>query len=394
MNDMLSLSPAHAPGFVPKTLVIANAHWIAELAKDDMDDVSELTLYALAADATPPDGRLGGFDLIVLEIDADQSASLDRIGRIKQMLPEATIIAAVGHADMAVMRALLVHGVSDVVSLPFDSRELVSKVYSIGAQSAVRENPALAPSLCFVGSIGRTGTSSILLHLAAALAEDAAQPMRICIIDLDLQAGQLAVKCGVESPRSIQDLLEAESRLDNDMVRNVASRVTEGVYLIPAPAEIEPIEKVQIDQLFRIITIARTEFDLVLLDIPKVWTDWSLSVAAEASQIILITEQSLAHLRQGKRIVNLFRDVGIDKGKIQVIVNRAQKSRFRSIGVDDVASALSCDVTGTVRDDRGELQQAADEGVLVSALSRRNQFYADIRQIASDLGDQLRGLRS
>ena len=393
MKDILDIQSSKPGGNAPRTTIAAEGRWIAGVADEVGHVVPDLSVEQVALDENLSRDRLRDCELLVLEVDANSHASLERLTAIKRSHPNLAIIAAVSNADVQVMRTLLRHGISDVVALPFDLGELTGEIINIGAKLAEGGDSGLAPSLSFVGALGRSGTTSIILHLAHELVRQSDGPFRCCLIDLDLQSGELAAHAGMENARSILSLLEAEERLDQDMVRNVAAKHSEGVYIISSPAEILPLEQVDVDQVLRIITLARAEFDLVLLDMPPSWSNWSLSAAADSDRIVLVTEQSLSHLRQARRCMDLFREVGIRKGKTQVIVNRATKGRFRNISVQDVADTLGVEVIATIRDDKGELAQAIDQGCLVDTISRRNVFARDVADLTERIGDMLSGGR-
>lgn len=391
MKDILQLSASKAIGKAPRTAVVASSSWISAVPDAAWEAIPELRVLPTESSAAVTADMLRDIELVVLEVDANERATLERVAAIKRARPNLPIVAAVQNADMRVMRVLLQHGVSDAIALPFDLEQLVSEIYDIGAQIAESHAVPLAPTAAFIGVLGQCGTTSILVHLANALAQAAEHPIRCCVIDLDMQAGQLAAHAGLTSTRSMLHLLEAEERLDRDMIRNVATKSQDGVYIISAPQEILPIEQIDVDQLLRIIELAREEFDVVLLDMPRGWTNWSLSVAASADNLVLVTEQSLSHLRQARRCLDLFREVGISPRKVKVLVNRASKSRFRNITLQDVADTLERDVIASIREDRGELAQANDEGKLVSEINRRAMFAKDIDELAYKFEQLLEG---
>ncbi len=389
MKDILKLSISNAVGKAPKTVIIADRTWAAGIPAQARSVLPDLQLLPLAPRDVPDRGQLRDAELLVLEVDADEHATLDRLEAIKRMFPDLPIIAAVRNADIQVMRTLLRHGVSDVVALPFDAEALIAEIFNIGAKLAEDSEVPLAPVVSFVGALGRTGTSSIMLHLANALVEQAANPIRCCLIDLDLQSGELAAHAGLDNARSIQSLLEADARLDQDMIRNVATKCRDGLYIIASPAEILPIEQIDVDQVLRIIALARAQFDLVFIDLPPAWTSWSLSVVAESDSVVFVTQQTLAHLRQARRTMDLFGEVGIRRDKVRLVVNCAAKGRFRNISLQDVADTLGGEVIAAIREDRGELAQATDEGRLVGDLSRKASFARDIDDLARALGPML-----
>ncbi len=383
MKDILKLSATSAVGNAPKTTIVASPAWVDDIATNSSLLFRDLQVLALGPDEQVTRDHLRDTEMLVIEVDAAHHATLDRLSSIKRMRPDLAIMAAVNNADMQVMRTLLRHGVSDAVALPFDLEELTSEIINIGARLAEQNEVPLAPSVSFFGALGRSGTTAIMVHLAHALVARSDHPIRCCLIDLDLQAGHLAGHTDVDNTRSILGLLDAEERVDRDMVRNVATKSSDGVYVIPAPPEILPIEQIDTDQLLRIISLAREEFDLVFIDLPSMWTSWSLSVAAESDNTVLVVEQNLDHLRQARRCLGLFREVGIPPKKVKLLVNRARKGMFKSISLQDVADTVGCEVIAAIREDRGELSQAIDEGKLVSSISRRNVFAQDIDAVAA-----------
>ena len=391
MQDTLNLSPENAMGLPIRCVLACDPAWLSAVGPDAWASLPDMRCVPVGPHEAIPADLLRHADVLVLEVDAASQSSLDRLASAKRLRPDLPIIAAVQNADITLMRALIRHGINDVAALPLDPDTLSQEVLNIGAALGGKGSSALAPSVSVVGAIGRTGASAILLHLADELSRRSPTPIRVCVIDLDLQAGQLAAYAGVDTQRSVLSLLEADQRLDGDMIRNVATRVRDGVYLIAAPSEIVPIEEVKAEHLLRIISLAQSEFDMVLIDMPAAWTNWSLSVAAESDRILLVAEQSLATLRQAKRLLDLFRDVGIAQRAVEVVVNRAVKGRFRKITVQDVADTLSRDVVATIREDKGELAQAMDSGRLVTQDNRKNPFALDVGDLADGL---LRSLAS
>lgn len=382
MKDTRNLVAGDSAGQVPRTAVVVAAEWLAAASPADRDGLAGLDLHPTPREA-PADRRIAAeAQVLVLEVDADIGSTLDRVAEYKQLRPELSIVAAVRNADLSVMRVLLHHGIADVIQLPLNFAELTSKIYDLGAGIAARHDVALAPAICFAGALGRSGTTSLLLHLAEAIARLSEHPLRCGVLDLDFQSGLLASYSGIETPRTVLDLLDGGQRLDRDMLRNVATKVSEGVFVIPAPAEILPIEQVDFEQLQKIVRMAQVEFDVLLIDMPSAWTNWSLSLALNADRIVLVTGQTLPHLRQTRRYLDLFRDVGFDADAVDVVVNRASRSRFAKISISAVEDALNRSLVGAVVDDGGDLARAVDEGRLITQASRKSAYAKDVDALA------------
>ena len=82
--------------------------------------------------------------------------------------------------------------------MPFDIEELAGEIINIGARLAERSDVSLGRDVAFVGAPGPSGTTAILAHLANAVVSDSEEPLLCCVIDLDLQSGNLVDHLGID----------------------------------------------------------------------------------------------------------------------------------------------------------------------------------------------------
>ena len=325
--------------------------------------------------------------LLVIEVDPANPASIERLSRLHQALPQLPLIAAIPDAPVSLVRALVHGGVDDVLALPFSADELLE--ISLGVLSARSAQPQtavrLAPMIAVVRSIGGCGATSIATNLAAALAERGKPGAKAVIADLDLQFGAVADLLSAHGNGTIADLLEAGTRLDDDLVRSIVRTSDDGVHVVAAPTDILPLESVDTDQLLRVLESLRRNFDVVVLDLPANWTNWALSACLAADVILLVTELSISSLRQAKRRLELFQSVGIPADRVEVVVNRFEKRLFRTIGLNDVAETLRHPALASIALDEPAVRASQDQGRLVRTIHRRSPFSTDIARLADAL---------
>ena len=352
------------------------------------EHAASVTLHEIAPQEPVLPEALRQAQCLILEVDPRDQSSLARMEQVRRARPSMPIIAAIQNADFNLTRVLVRQGVFDVVSLPFDVEEVMSRLMDASATFAANSAVALAPMVSVVGSAAAVGATTVVTHLAAALAD--AGVRRCCIVDLDLQFGQIADYYGIEPPTSVLELLEAGERLDGDLLRNAAVDTGRGPFVISAPTTIHPLEQVDVDGLLRLLDIARREFDFVLLDLPANWTNWTLSAVAASSEVLLVTGQSLSALRHAKRCIELFDSVEIPESCTSVVVNRFEKRLLQKIGADDVERALKRPVRATLAVEKGGLSEAQDRGLLLPEVARRARFSADIAELAGELTGALK----
>jgi pilus assembly protein CpaE len=324
--------------------------------------------------------------LVVLEINPASRESMERFAEIKRNCPELPVVAAIAGSSMELVRALVREGVADVVSLPFAIPELLETTVAVlsQAEAAPAIDPDLAPVFAVVQSIGGCGATSVATHVAAELGL-AAKGRGVAIIDLDLQFGTVADYMTAEGRGSIMDLISADHRLDAELMRSTARQAINNVSVFAAPDTIQPLESIDAEQLLIVIQLIRQHYDHVVIDLPANWTNWTLSVLNAADAALMVTELSVASLRQAKRRLALFDTVGIAPSRVSIVVNRVQRRLFKTIGVGDVADTLGRDVLGSLSLEDPLLGSAQDQGVLVQQIQRKSRFHADIRAISEHL---------
>jgi pilus assembly protein CpaE len=378
--------PKHGMIFeLPGSLcIVANARDLKELQSSPaLQGLGGASLLALTSDAEVPGDLLASAKVLVLEVDPSVPASVRRIGKIRSEFAGLKIIAAMGQADVALVRTLIRQGITDVAALPFDPEELASEILEALAplHGAGRED-GLGLVTTVIRSAGGCGSTTVLTHLAAALVETDHSGRGVCVLDLDLQSGAAAAYVGASPKFSVSALLEASDRLDQDLVQSVASETPCGFTVIAAPEMITPLDVAKPEQLTGIVTLLRKRFAHVLIDLPANWTNWSLAIAADAGKILLVTDISIAGLRQARRRIDLLASVGVDPDSIKIVANRMERRFFKTIGVDDIAQALRCEVVATLSDEGSAMRSAQDQGVLLGDLAGKNGFSKGIKGLA------------
>jgi pilus assembly protein CpaE len=342
---------------------------------------SRFVLHALAPDQPIPSDIAGNARLIVAEVDPAIPASLERLTGLRERRPDALLIAALENADLSTVRGLVRHGIQDVVGIPFDVSELFGAILDLYAQRAVAEQN-FAPLTAVAGAVGGVGSTTIVTHLAAALAQ-AGDDARVCVVDLDLQASDISSLLGVDPTGSIIDLLEAGERLDQEMVAATCVEAGRGVFVLAAPDRIMPAARIDKDAVLRLVSLLRREFDHVLLDLPRDWTAWSLGIVGSADALFIVTDQSLRSLRHARRLLELFDDGA--RGRVKAIVNRAEKRLFQPIGVDEVERTLGVEVAQAIPLSRKGLMEAQEQARLLGDTDPSAPLVRAIRTLAATI---------
>jgi pilus assembly protein CpaE len=224
--------------------------------------------------------------------------------------------------------------------------------------------------------------------LAIRAAENEAKVGReVCLLDLDLQFGNAAFQLGLRPNLTLFDLVEAVDRLDGDLLRATMTDHPSGLKVVSAPLSLMPLDAVTSEQLLEIIEIAKREFGTVLVDMPANWTNWSLSLLAQADLVLLITELSVVH--RAKRQLDLLREQDLASVDLRIVVNRFEKGLWRTIKASDVQKALGRDVAYTVANEPAVMHPATERGVPISEIKRKSAVGKDIDSLEAGVAAAL-----
>lgn len=369
----------------PVIFALGEANATALEGRADLDVLGPMACYRVGIADPLEDEWLQQAGVLVLEVSADEPASLERIELVRRQHPELPVIAALAATSVSLSRTLLRQGVDDIASLPIDCPTLAMQLAELGDGEFEPRKARQAKLVMVAGSTGGCGATTVLTHLAAAMAGHGNETRDVCVIDLDLQAGEVAYYAGQEPRVTISTLLEAGDRLDAALMRGALTDSQHGYSIIAAPDAITALEDVDQDRLNELLRIARSMFDVVLLDSPNDWSNWSLSLALAADAVVLVTELSVAGLRQAKRRIDLFASIGVDRGRVRVIANRVGHSLFKPIGLKEAQSVLGCPIVLAISDEAERMVEAQNEGRLITDLHRHSRFASDIGRLAEIL---------
>ncbi|MBO6943955.1 AAA family ATPase [Altererythrobacter sp.] len=352
---------------------------------------SQVNAIACGIEDKLPIADLAAASVVVIEVDPASRNSLERVDMLREQLPSIKVIAGLADVDIATSRTLLRRGVSDIVALPFSLDELVTSIVDTAQQiePEVESERKLAPFITVIKSIGGAGSTTVATHLAAQMAHDLGEGHRACIIDLDLQSGDVSQYLGASSRQSLMDLIEAGDRLDSELLRSVATEGHNLIDVIAPPADIVPIESIDFEQLMRVINLARREYDVVLIDLPASFTNWSLSTVYAADVSILVGMLTIPSLRHAKRQLDFLVSMGISKDSIHVVLNQVEKKLFKSIDASDAEKALKHPVLATLSEEESLLREAQDQGQLIYAVQKRSKFSKDIMKLSDLVAERL-----
>ena len=120
--------------------------------------------------------------------------------------------------------------------------------------------------VAIAGAKGGVGATTVAVHLALEAARRG--PDRsVCLVDFDLQAGDVRSYLDLTHRRSVGDLVDVASDLSSRQLDESLSAHPSGLRVLLPPPEGERAEDVTGDVARRILGALRSRFDVVVVDV-------------------------------------------------------------------------------------------------------------------------------
>jgi len=234
------------------------------------------------------------------------------------------VVAIPGPANGSLGEALMA-GAHEIVILPAERSVVAAAVQKAVARvstAALAEHAqeTRSPLVVVLGPKGGVGKTTVATNLATTLA---AEGHRALLIDLDLQFGDVGLVLGVQPDRTIHDLVTAQGRLDGERLRGFVGRSADGVDVLLAPARPDQADAVTPERLSELLDVARSEYDVVVVDTPPAFTSTTITAIDGAQHVVMVGTMDLPGLKNMKVGLETLSLMGFDRDRVVTVLNRS-----------------------------------------------------------------------
>jgi pilus assembly protein CpaE len=275
-------------------------------------------------------------------------------GPVMQIVRDLTLrnpalaVLVVTTSDTAeVFAAALNSGARGVLTHPFGLEDLDHRLSSMlewnqtvrsalaDSQSGSNGHSRGGRVIAAAGAKGGVGTTVVASHLAW----DAARTdpnMRVCLVDLDVESGDVPSYLDVSHRVSIADLAKISEDLTARAVADTVVAHSSGLHLLLTPTEIRDTEYVTPEAVRRIIAQLRTLYHLVVVDVGSAITTTQAAAVESADLTLQLVTADVPALRAARRQVVAWESLGVvGADRVHVVVNRfVRRSEIQQDTID------------------------------------------------------------
>ena len=319
-------------------------------------------------------------DVLLIEIDTTRPHELERLHEsLKLNFSGRPVIATSESASPQDVRQLMHMGVADFLPQPYSRADLLAalqRAAEIAGTLDADENRGKIIS--FIKGGGGTGATTLAVQTACSISMAKTRDVKACLLDFDVQFGTVALHLDLDGRIGLHDLLDEPDRLDAALLNGVMTQHDSGLSVLAAPRQMIPLSMLSTDFISRCLQLAQREYDAVFVDLPEVWTEWSCAVLEESDVVFLVTQLSVACVRQARRQLDTLAAEGLGEKDIKIVMNRCDKGVQRSRALKQAEEALGRKVSYFIPSDFNVVNEAQNYGVPLSQIKKRTKIEKQI----------------
>ncbi|MBN2758862.1 MAG: AAA family ATPase [Rhodobacteraceae bacterium] len=371
---------------------------IEDMETEFGEDWGDLNFAEAHAFMDAPDA--GALEVIAIALDDADEASTPLVRSIIEKAAARGIhILLIAEAlSPILLHQLLRAGAEDFVPYPLPDNALHEAIERL--HRADQRNASPAPSAT-AGSGGKDGTVLVVQALCGGagatnyavnlawelclLSKD--RKNSVCVLDFDFQSGSVATYLDLARTEKVYELLSQTHSMDSDAFFAALQMFQEKMHVLTAPSDMLPLDLLSPDEIERVINIARSHFDYVIIDLPRAVMHWTETVLNMSDVFFALLELDMRSAQNTLRMLRALKADGIDLSKHRFILNRAPK--FTDLSgksrAKRMSESLGISIVGNLPDGGAQVRDANDHGLPLAEFAAKNPLFKEIRKIAGEL---------
>ena len=238
--------------------------------------------------------------------------------------PTVSVVLVRDKLDTTVLGNAMKAGARDVVEVA-DAAALGEAVDRARELWTALRGPSGAQHLGRVITVfspkGGVGKTTMAVNLALALTERGAR--RVCLVDLDLAFGDVAITMQLFPTHSIEHAIGSEETLDPAQLDTLLTRHADSMMVLAAPAHPDVRERISPALVGKILRTLREGFDYVVVDTAPSFDEQVLTALDETDECVIVATLDVPTLKNVKVALETLDMLDIARDHRHLLLNRA-----------------------------------------------------------------------
>ncbi|MDU4961766.1 MAG: response regulator [Sporomusaceae bacterium] len=312
-----------------RVLLVEQNRIMLERLSSVIRGTKDFQLVSRSADAREALGQGGVFLPNLILLDVDMADNVQLIRDFVKAFPQAAVLCLGSQWSAQAAGNAVKAGAKGYLIKPFTGEELIAAVHTFGSGGM----GSLSEVLTFFSPKGKSGKTTLIANLALALARQTGQ--QVAIIDADLQFGDMAVFFNLEPQTTLVEAARDIAFLSPISLNAYFTPVNDQVKVLCGTKRPEFAENVGPRALTEIISMARSLFRYILIDVPPAFNPASVAAAEAADRVYLVAMVSggyeVTHMRRALEIFHAWPDYA---AKVCTVFTRAEPEQRQPLAAE------------------------------------------------------------
>ena len=296
-------------------------------------------------------------DLLILPVSAIAASERQALENLLRDSPALAAIGTAPEASAEVVLDTMRTGVAEFLLTRAGTGEFN------GAVARLERRWAMAPVRGSVTAVfcpkGGQGATTMAVNLAHAISRR--KPKRVALVDLVVGMGDVALQLDLKPDYDIGDLAQKVDRLDRDLLQSVAADGPDGLAVLAATDRLDLAPILTGNVVAALLAQCRQVYEHTIVDCEHAFEARSVAALDAADKILLLAQLQVSSLVVAKRTLAIFRELGYDDDKVQIVINREGSTNL--VTPAEAQKVLGRPIDGRIPNDFAVASEAQAQGV-------------------------------
>jgi pilus assembly protein CpaE len=337
----------------PRILVLDQSIELREQVAGVVDDLRprpQVVTCEWPEDVDDVLAEAGAIDVLVAGPSVGDANGLAHLRLFHDEHPTVPVVLAFDHRPRAQLRDIVQAGAIDLLKVPVHDKRLLESLERALELARAMEPPAPVPAtlpavitpaeapvqkrgrvFTVASATGGCGKTFMATNVAYFLARHSGG--RVCVVDLDLQFGEVSTALRLKPRFTIYDALQRDDNDEGELSETIEEYLVShetGITVLAAPKDPVEADRIRPPDVTRVIEAARAHFDYVVVDTPSALTEIVLAAFEESERLFVMATLDLPSVRNLGVFLTTLEKLRVPTDDIRLVLNKAESD----VGID------------------------------------------------------------
>lgn len=297
--------------------------------------------------------------------------------------PDVSVVVVRWAVDPATLE---IAGAEGLEVVPADDpnllADLATRAHGSVAEDVSQEEAPRGQIITVFAAKGGCGKTTLATNLAVTLSSS--DSARVCLVDLDLDFGDVAISLQLTPTRTLVDATDPEfiNRFADEHARleGLAVSYAPGLDCVLAPAEPGEGDRVSAALVTTLLDDLRTGYDYIVVDTPSHFSEHVLAALDKTDYYVLVTTPEIPSLKNLRLTLDMFDLLGYERQKRLVVFNRSDDQT--GLTATDIEATVKAPIAAHVPSSR-DVPVSINKGVPLAQSQPRHPFSVAVRNFVA-----------